>query len=409
MGRSRGFGSRPSGFARTLRILVSLVAVALLLIAAAWWLARPPVPDGFYELPAQPSTEPGTLLRSEPFTRDLPADARAWRILYATTRADGSFALASAIVVAPSQPASSPRPVIAWAHGTTGVARGCAPSLLPHPFANLPGLERILAEGWVYVATDYVGLGTGGGHAYLIGEEAAHAVLDAVRAARRLPALNLDERVVVWGHSQGGNSALWVGMRAADYAPELKLMGTAALAPASDLPALIASRKSTAIGKIVSAYLARAYSRAYPDVAAASPLRFRAFPWAGDIAGRCMSRWASLVSMLETGLLPRNGIFAADPAGGVLGARLLQNTPQGPMPAPVLIAQGDADDLVPPDIQKRYVDARCAGGQPIDYRLYRERDHFSLVAADAPLTSDLIAWTRARLAGEPASPNCGQP
>jgi hypothetical protein len=49
---------------------------------------------------------------------------------------------------------------------------------------------------------------------------------------------------------------------------------------------------------------------------------------------------------------------------------LEQNTPTGPIPVPVMITQGDQDDLVLPDIQRRFVAARCAAGQRIDFRTY---------------------------------------
>lgn len=94
-----------------------------------WWRRWPcwrPVrlsiaaPGAFYTPPAAVASRPGLLLRSEPFTRDVPADARAWLILYTTTRDTGVPAVASAIVVAPAHPPAGPRPVIAWTHGTTG-------------------------------------------------------------------------------------------------------------------------------------------------------------------------------------------------------------------------------------------------------------------------------------------------
>jgi pimeloyl-ACP methyl ester carboxylesterase len=118
---------------------------------------------------------------------------------------------------------------------------GCAPSVMAHPFGDRASggawalLPKLLAENWVYVGTDYIGLGTAGKHAFLIGDEAARAVFDAVRAAHQINEIDLDDRVVVWGHSQGGHAALWSGIRAQEYAPDLKVLGIAAVAPASDL------------------------------------------------------------------------------------------------------------------------------------------------------------------------------
>jgi acetyl esterase/lipase len=398
---SRGFLSRLLSVAAWLAVLLAGA------VAALWWVARPAVPDAFYAPPSQKAAESGALLRSEPYTTDVPVGMRGWRILYTTTRADGAAAVASALVLVPAQ-ASGALPVIAWAHGTTGVMPGCAPSVFA-PFANVPAVDKLSVEGWAYVATDYVGLGTTGGHAYLIGDDAARNVLDAVRAARGLQGAAFDNRVVVWGHSQGGNSALWTGIRAADYARDVNVVGVAALAPASDLKALVASGQSTLFGKIVTAYIAHAYSAAYPDVNVRDYVGVWSRVLARDIAGRCVGGLTTLFSVAETFALPPGGIFARDPTNGPLGARLAQNTPSGPIAAPVMIAQGEIDDLVLPRVQQAYVAARCAGGQAIAYRTYAGRDHVSLVALDSPLGADLVAWTRDRFGGKPATPTCGQP
>jgi len=387
--------------ARWTLVLAVIVAAG---VAASWTASRPAQPDAFYEPPVQRPGDPGALLRSEPYTKQLPAGAQGWRILYTTKRGD-SPTVGSAIVITSARTTNTPRPVIAWAHGTTGIAPGCAPSMMA-PFANVPAVDRVIAENWVYVATDYVGLGTPGGHAYLVGEDAARAVLDAIRATRRLEGLSLDNRVVVWGHSQGGNSALWTAIRADDFAPDVNIVGVGALAPASDLPALFKSGQGTTFGRIVSSYLIHAYAAAYPDVGISAYVQARARPLVGDIASRCVGGWPTLFSLAEAALLSSAGIFARDPASGPLGERLRQNTPATAISAPVLIAQGAADDLVLPHLQSRYVAARCAAGQPIDYRIYAGRDHVSLVTNHPALDADLIAWTRDRFAGLPDTPNC---
>jgi alpha-beta hydrolase superfamily lysophospholipase len=393
--------------ARKIRAAFVLVTLLVATLTTAWWASRPATPDEFYAVAPPQSAVPGTLLRSAPLTKAVPAGARAWLILYTTTRTDGSAAAASAVILASRQSAGGPRPVIAWAHGTTGIAPGCAPSVMANPFVTVPALDRLIQEDWIYVATDYAGLGTPGGHAYLVGDDAARAVLDAVRAARQLEGIALDHRIVVWGHSQGGNAALWTGGRAAAYAPDVPLSGVAALAPATNLVGLVASTQSSMFGKIVSSYLVSAYGDVYADVGAADYLRGGIKALVGDIASRCAGRWSTLFSMFESALLlPRNGIFSQDPTSGPLGRRLSQNTPNAPISAPVLVAQGTIDDLVLASLQSQFVAARCAAGQSIDYRTYAGLDHLSLVARGSPLEDDLIAWSRDRLAGKPASDGC---
>lgn len=389
--------------ARWLRWLLAALALG---VAGVWWAARPAEPDAFYVPPAGASSEPGRLIRQDVFSRRLPAGAQGWRILYATTRADGVSAWASAIVLVSSTAPPGPRPVVAWTHGTTGVVPGCAPSVLDDPFANVPALDALLDAGWIYVATDYVGQGTAGPHPYLIGEGQARSALDAVRAARRMSGLAVGDTTVVWGHSQGGHAALWTGILAPTYAPDVPLAGVAALAPASDLRALVEQAQHTPVGRILSAFIVRAYSQAYPDVkpdeVAAGPV---ADMLARDMAGRCLAGPRALVSVAESMLLGGT-IFGASALDGALGSRLAQNTPDRPLAQPLLLAQGMADDLVRPGIQDDFVHRRCRGGQPLDYRRYGGRDHLSLVAVDSPLTTDLMSWTRDRLAGLPVPTGC---
>jgi pimeloyl-ACP methyl ester carboxylesterase len=390
---------------RVFRYLTWLFACVMALVAGAWWLARPAAPDAFYVPPANWPAGPGALLRQEAFVRGVPADAQAWRMLYTTTRGDGTAAVASAIVMTSRASRSERRSVIAWTHGTTGVVPGCAPSLLEDPFANVPALRQLIDNGWVYVATDYVGLGTSGPHPYLIGEGEARSALDSIRALRQMEGIRVGDETVVWGHSQGGHAALWTGILAPDYAPDVHILGVAAIAPASDLQSLIDAIQATPVGRIMSAFVLRSYAEAYPDV------EFDAYVtgwkrWlAGDISDRCLAGREALFSVAES-LLAGGSIFASAPTSGPFGERLSENTPNGLLQQPLLIAQGLADDLVRPDVQSRFARGRCDAGEALEYRTYAGRDHLSVVAPDSPLTRDLVQWTRDRLNKIPMSADC---
>jgi alpha-beta hydrolase superfamily lysophospholipase len=390
---------------RLFRFVTWILAVALAMIGVAWWAARPLGPDAFYSPPDSFPPNPGALLRQESFDRGVPADARAWRILYTTTRFDGTPALASAIVMVSRGASGESRPIIAWTHGTTGVVPGCAPSLLDKPFENVPALRPLIDQGWIYVATDYAGQGTPGPHPYLIGEGQARSVLDAVRAARRIDGIRADARTVVWGHSQGGHAALWTGIVAPDYAPDVPIAGVAAIAPASDLRPLIDTVHHTPIGRIMSSFVLRAYSESYPDVALDGYVPMRARLLVRDMANRCLAGRKALFSVLEA-FMVGDTIFGASPTSGALGERLAQNTPDRPLRQPVLIAQGLADDLVLPHIQSEFVRRRCDAGQILEFRTYAGRDHLSVAAPDSPLTPDLVRWTQDRIAGLPPPISC---
>lgn len=383
-----------------------VVALALAGVSSLLNQGEPTV-DAFYDAPSEVPDQPGQLLRFEPFTRTIPDNARAWRILYTTTRADGVPAVASALVVEPREVSSQPRPVIALAHGTTGVDRSCAPSLLDDPFAAgaFFALDRVVDEGWALVATDYVGLGTEGPHPYLVGQPAGRSVLDSVRAARQLPDLDLADETVVWGHSQGGGAALWTGVLAPSYAPDTDVIGVAALAPASDLVGLVDNLGVVTAGSIFAAYVLEGFAATYDDVSVDDYVRPAARSSYDAVVERCLAEPAALLSVIGSIALG-DEMFSRDLASGPLLARFEQNVPTAPIEAPLLLAQGASDQLVLPSVQADYVAARCADGQDIDYRTYDGLDHVPLVEADSPLIPELVQWTRDRFTGEAPSPNC---
>lgn len=103
---------------------------------------------------AQP---PGTLISAEPVAGS-PARTRAWRIRYMTDEPRRGPMEVTGMVVAPER-SGADRPVLAWTHGTWGVAEGCAPSRSAGFFKVTPALAA-LERGYVVVAPDYPGLGS---------------------------------------------------------------------------------------------------------------------------------------------------------------------------------------------------------------------------------------------------------
>lgn len=385
-------------FARTITALVTVVLAVVAVIVSVNVRSDTPSVDDFYSAPKNIPASPGVLIRSAPFTREVPADARAWRILYSTTRGDGSPAVASALVVVPKNGAGR-WPVIDWDHGTTGYAQACAPSLLAQPFESgaMFVLPEIIKRGWAMVATDYIGLGTKGPHPYLIGVDSAHASLDAVRAARSLKPADLGANTVVWGHSQGGGAALWTGALAPSYAPDVTLGGVAALAPASNLPGLIGNLPNVTGGSVFSSFAVAAYIATYPDVTWHGAIRPGAEPIVRAMSQRCLSGPGVLVSVLSALSLTRDpDIFVSDPTRGALGNRLAQNVPPATIGVPLLIGQGEADGLITPAAQRDYVDTIRKAGHQVDYRTYPGLGHVDLVEAKSPLIPQLLEWTAAR-------------
>lgn len=379
-------------------ILLVLAAVAAIGISGR--LSPNAAADPFYVPPSGWSQTPGSLLRHEKAVEQVPG-ATTWRILYTTTDGDGTVRPASGLVVVPDDDRSN-HPVIAWAHGTTGYAQHCAPSLLDNGLeaGAMLVLDQVVAQGWALVAPDYAGLGTAGVQPYLIGEGEGRATLDAVRAARQLTEAALAATTVVWGHSQGGHAALWTGQLQPSYAPDIPLAGVAAMAPASDTVALTRHLPEVTGGSVFGSYVIEAYRHTYPDLDVDASLRPGVAVLVREMATRCLSEPGMLVSVLTALSLSRDpDIFAGDPTTGPLGEKLRQNVPTGPIPAPLLIAQGLADPLITPGLQAGYVAGLRSRGQQVDYRTYEGKDHMGLVAPDSPLTTDLFNWTARRFAG----------
>jgi pimeloyl-ACP methyl ester carboxylesterase len=362
-------------------------------------------PDAFYEPPTKVPKRPGVLLRSEPLKDvTLPKGMRGWRILYTTTVNDKTPATAVATVFAPASPPAGPMPVIAWQHGTTGLVQRCMPSHLSEPMLGIPGADQIAKAGWTIVATDYPFAEKNGPQPYLIGEAEARSALDSVRAARLMSQLKLDSRTVVWGHSQGGHSALWTGIIGRRYAPDVRIKGVVSIAPPGDILDLLSM--SMPLERRLGPYIAVAYSRFYPEITFEEAVRPEAQTAAREISKLCAfipsedpKRIAGLLKTFEGPALSLD----TSPA---LFARLKQNAADKRIGAPLLVVQGLSDAVVLPVVTRAYVAKRCAAGQSREYWTFPGQDHSTIAQPGTPVSDRLIAWTKSRFANEPQANGC---
>ena len=239
---------------------------------------------------------------------------------------------------------------------------------------------------------------------YLIGAGQAYSALDAVRAAHQLSEVSLSDRTVVWGHSQGGNAALWTGLLADEYASDVTIDGVAALAPATDLLPLVESVQDAAAGTVVSAYMITAYSGTYDDVRVDDYVRRGARVQVREAARRCLTDPGLAASVIAGS--GGQSIFDADFSTGPLHDRLRENTPTADMDPPLLVAQGTGDEVIAIVINEGWVAKQCAAGYNLEFRTYPELTHMGLLDADSALTDELITWTAERFAGRPATSSC---
>ena len=351
--------------------------------------------------------KPGTIIAVSPI-EGAGAGTKAFRVIYRSTGLDGESIPVSGVFYIPAGPApAGGRDVIAWAHPTTGVVRPCAPSLRPDPAKAIWGLKNILAAGFVVAATDYPGLGTPGVHPYLIGESAGRAVLDSVRAARNLPDSDTSGRFAVWGHSQGGHAALFAGELAALYAPELKLVGVAASAPATYLLELFEADKSTPRGKELTAMALWSWSKLYNYSVAmfVEPEAMTAFE---KLAHDCIESLFELIVLDLTELpLQHKPFLKLDPTKvDPWKSIMLRNTPgQAPAGAPVLLAQGTADTTVPFNVTRRFGEALCKQGTRVSFITLPGVNHTFVARDSAPAA---LAWMADRFRGTPAPSDCSK-
>jgi pimeloyl-ACP methyl ester carboxylesterase len=210
--------------------------------------------------------------------------------------------------------------------------------------------------------------------------------------------------MVMWGYSQGGHAALWTGVIGPRYAPDLDILGVAAIAPAANIEQILAM--NVEVDKRFGPYLASSYSRFYPDITFKQALRPEALDAARQIVNLCcflppeeQERIAALTATFD-------GPALATSSNKALQARLEQNTADGLITAPVVIAQGLSDIVVPPSATDAYVEERCSAGQRLEYWTFAGRDHFTIVQPGTPLEELLLKWTTARFANEPQATGC---
>jgi len=353
---------------------------------------------------------PGRLISSTPLA-GAPAGASAYRIHYRSSDKDGRpIVVTGAVIIPGGRAPAGGRPIVAWAHGASGVAQDCGLSDKPGLYNQVAGLNALLAAGYVVTAPDYQGLdgsgGSSGTHPFLVGPASAHSVLDAVRAARAMPQAHAASRYALWGESLGAYSVLWAGRLAARYAPELTLVGVAAAAPPTDLKANLTGGTNAAVRAFLTSYAADSWSKTY-----ALPLTSVVKPATATLINRLARNCVSLdgfklrtkIGMLRLAHQLRNVDLAASPPWATL---MRQNslTPAG-LTMPLLVAQGSADVIVAPAVTRTFVDQLCASRATVRFLPMQGVDHVSIAKRTAGVT---VGWLGDRFAGRAAPNTCGR-
>ncbi len=376
----------------------------------------PPIPPGndpFYLPPTPlPSSEPGDVIRFRRSTayaassRLAPIPATAWQLLYRSTSALKQPVAVSGTLLVPLRPwrGVGPRPIVGYAVGTHGLGDQCAPSyqLAAGTEPELGLISNVLAAGWAVAVTDYEALGTPGDHTYAVAQSEGQAVLDAVRAALRLPdsGLSADSPVGIWGYSQGGGAAAFAGELQPDYAPELEIRGVAAGGvPADLLPIGEHLDGSPSSGLMIAT--AVGFNAAYPELNLEELLNDTGRALVADLRDECVAEISRKGANRRIAELSTIDDPLHHPP---LVARLADNRAGRTAPtAPVRLYHAQFDQLIPIALARDLFADYCELGATMQFQTIPAADHVGGAVAGAPQT---IAWLAERFDGRPAPSSC---
>ncbi len=356
----------------------------------------------FYAMPAHwRRTRPGALLRQETFSGySLPAGTTAVRILYHSVDGAGRGVVTSGVVLLPAGKAPAGGwPVIAWAHGTSGVARACAPSLMKDVYYGNEGLSAMLRAGYAIVATDYHGLGTEGAHQYLDLDAQARDVIYSVPAAQRaVPSLGA--RWVVDGHSQGGATA-WRVAALESSIDDPHYLGAVSVSGSASMRDLIEHMDHSQGGQFYLMYIAFGLHARYPQFEPADILTPRAL--AGYPATTTQGCWYIGYFLYSKG--PHDSMLRPGWQKNPWVRRFLRQAREGAqrLSQPILVLAGEADRTVPIAGERRVAARACRVGSRVEFKAYPGLDHDPTMVKSVP---DQLHWIGDRFAGKTAVSNC---
>jgi pimeloyl-ACP methyl ester carboxylesterase len=424
---------------------ISRLVLGSICIVSTTVFADPPM-QSFYSsvMKMAPEGKLGQIIKKEKIDTSL-KNAQAWKIAYISSDVAGRKTIATGIIISPVGAASKEgRPILAWAHGTTGSAQNCGPSQVIDPTRALnqyflvdgdswtdfgiPNGQQFIDQGYVVVATDYQGLGGGGKHQYAVAQTNGRDVINSARAASSMKEVGAGKKTVIYGWSQGGGATI-AAASLPDYqalqgtaADNLQYLGFVALAP-EDVAAMLPNIPADEAG---AKQLMNGFTQAnVPNV----------FLFAHYVMGLWGTQ-AAFPSLQLTDVLTEDGAKAVDKlssnkcvhvladsfnyAYGDQYKTLLKPEPSNSLAwvkafvdgsvkpvkpvAPVVIYWGTKDTAVPPVMHELYQKQMCAMGANVGRnQLPGEQTHFTTPGVSAPM---YLQWVKDRIAGKPLENGC---
>jgi acetyl esterase/lipase len=358
----------------------------------------------FYRWPDAMPAQPGALLRSAamPVQPDMPAASQALRLLYSSIDQrwqSGLVPVSGALYLPAGNPLDGGWPLLAWAHGTLGIADACAPSWAGLRERDAAYINRWLARGFAVVVTDYQGLGGPGPHPYTFWQAEGRSVLDSIRAAQAVKPGLIANRVILAGQSQGGGAALGAAILADIYAPEIPILGVVLTAPNSTFPEgpiKLPPRQSNTLFLALASGALREDGPPIEDILTAKGLELLSVARQG-----CTRDIALKSKALQIGSFAE--LFTVTP--DALNAARIPTTdmPHASIAFPLFIATGQSDQTITPERQYAVAAALCAAGNPVTWRTYEGLGHDGVLHGSL---DDALAFVEARFDGQDHGSNC---
>lgn len=426
--------------------LASCLALASVLWTAGSALAQPPVPAFYAAVGAmKPAGKLGQVIARERVATSL-SGAIAWRIAYISSDMADNKTISTGLVIIPKgKPPKGGRPVMSWAHGTTGTAQSCGPSQVVDPAAALneyflpngnswtdygvPAVAEFIKAGYVVVATDYQGLGGPGKHQYQLVETQARDSINAIRAAGSMKETGASHKAIIYGWSQGAGAAIAAASSPDDLAQKgtafdgIDLLGAVAMAPPDFRTLAPPGELSDAASQAMIAQISKSFSNsvgnfnhlvmalwgaqaAYPDKLKLSDMfTDEGVKFVDEVmSNKCVHGASDAITYSYGDQF--TSLLRPDPVNAKAWAQTLIDSagPDVKPVAPVMIYWGTKDTVVPPVMHKLYREHMCQlGGNITRVQLAGDLTHFATPAASQPL---YLPWIADRVAGKPAPDGC---